>query len=510
MTRFARLIAAALLLLPAQVSGEAAAGTVVAASAPLETSVTIYRAPQDRFGAAANDGDAPSRLDGYALISEVREVDLPAGPAVVRFPGVSAGMLAESVVISGLPGGVREKNLDAQLLSPRQLYAGWFGRPVTLHRTDASGKVREERAVIRSAPDGAAIIETDHGFEAVTCGPFEDALIYPGVPDGLFATPTLSIATDAPIAAHVRLRITYLAWDYDWRADYVLKLAPDLHHGVLSAWVTLASADVTSFPKTSAAVVAGKLNFEEHRADPDEPHDGDLTYHCFPRAPPPPPPMVAPPPIAMDIVVTAMRRSTVAQAENLGDLKLYRLPLPTTIAARGQKQVALFEPRVVALEVLHTAPLDLFGNDETETDAHLEVRTRNRQQDGLGLALPAGHMAIMVERGGGALLVGKGALADRAIGDRVEIRPAVTPQVHVVQKVTRQTMQRIGGEQSVTVTVSNANAFAVKFLGRFKQTPPASIRDPSAPLGMEDGHRVWMVRIPAHGRITLRYRLLTD
>lgn len=486
------------------------AQTIVAASAPQDTSVTIYRAPYDQFGSETMDASDPPRwLAGYALISETREIDVPAGPAVIRFPGVAAGMLAESVVVSGLPVGVREKNLDAQLLSPRNLYAGWFGRPVTLRREDpATGTVREEPAVIRSAPDGAAIVETDHGFEAMTCGPLSDSIVYPGVPDGLFATPTLSIATDAPAPAHVRIRIAYLAWNYDWRADYVLKLAPDLRHGVLSAWVTLASADVTSFAHTQAAVVAGKPNFAENQTRADN-GDDDLTYQCFPREPAPASVMAPPPsPLMMDapraeIVVTSMRKAVVAQAENLGDLKLFRLPQPTTVAARGQKQVALFEPRTIALDVLHVAALD---DLDGSTAAQLLVRTRNRKADGLGLALPGGKVRVMAERNNHALIVGEGTLTDRAINDRVEIGTAPTPQVTVQQAISARTK----AARSMTVIVSNANSFAVRFEGTFKQTPAAAIGNPSVPMALQDGHRVWAVRIPAHGRATLHYRLKTN
>jgi hypothetical protein len=504
-----RLVVAGLLLVPARVLGEAPAETVVVAPAPVESSITIYRAPFDRFGAVAIGGTMPTRLDGYALISETREVDLPAGAAVVRLPGVAAGMLAESVVVSGLPMGVREKNLDAQLLTPRQLYAGWFGRPVTLRRTNADGQMHEEPAVIRSAPDGAAIVETTSGFETVRCGPTSDALVYPGVPPGLFAVPTLSLAIDAPQATHVQLRIAYLAWDYDWRADYVLKLAPDRRHGQLSAWVTLASADITSFFKASAAVVAGKPDFSEGRDAPDSADRSPMVFHCFPvpvammamrMAAMPMAPAPAPP--AVDIVVSAMRKSVVAEAENLGDLKLYRLPLPTTVAARSQKQVALFDPRAITLELVHTSPLDT-GADEMQ--ASLEVRARNRKQDGLGLALPAGRVRVLLDHDKQALVVGQGSVRDRAINDRVDITMASTPQVMVRQIVTRKDKDA----QVITATVSNANPFSVHYLGTFKQTPSASIRAPSAPLGMEDGHRVWSVRVPAHGHVTLRYRLRT-
>ncbi|WP_353229452.1 hypothetical protein [Novosphingobium sp.] len=505
------MLAPLLLLAGPELHAAPPAEAVVAASAPIETSVTIYRSAGDGLDTRT----LASRLDGYALISETREVDLPAGPAVVRFAGVAAGMLAESVVISGLPGGVREKNLDAQLLSPRHLYAGWFGRPVTLRRTGADGTVHSEPAVVRSAPDGAAIVETAHGFEALTCGPFNDQLVYPGVPDGLFATPTLSIATDAPAPVHVRLRLAYLAWDYDWRADYVLKLAPDLRHGVLNAWVTLASADVTSFPATAAAVVAGHPEFSEARDEADDADAETLTYQCFPRATQalPTPPMVAPPaPVMMEMAMAApppmlmktMNRGAVAQVENLGDLKLYRLPLPTTVAARAQKQVALFAPRNVSLALVHTIALDGLEGDQP---AQLMVRTRNRADQGLGLALPAGRVRVLVDhagsRGPATLVVGAGTVEDRAVNDRVDIALSATPPVQVRQRATHR--DKTG--RTVTVTVSNANPFAVQFEGTFKQTPAASIRTPSAPLVLQDGHRVWAVRVPAQGRVTLRYRV---
>jgi hypothetical protein len=481
--------------------------TIVPASAPVATSVTIYRAPYDNF-ATGNSTQAPSWLEGYALIAETRDVDLPAGPAVIRFPGVAAGMLAESVVVSGLPAGVREKNLDAQLLSPRSLYAGWFGRPVILRRQDpATGATREEPAVIRSGADGAAVIETAQGFEALNCGPFTDRLAYPDIPPGLFTSPTLSVATDAPAPAHVRVKIAYLAWNYDWRADYVLKLAADRRHGELSAWVTLASADVTGFAGTRVAVVAGKPQFSDVHARSDD--DDELTYQCFPKPPaqavPPLPAMMldAPAPMAMarsDIVVTAMRKVVYPTAENLGDLKLFRLPLPTTLAPQAQKQVALFAPRKIAVAIVHTADLDDFDG---QAPARLLLRSRNDNANGLGLALPGGRVRVLARAQARDLVVGQGTIADRAINDRLDISTAETPQVMVEQHVTH----RGRTARAASVTVSNANRFAVDFLGRFAQTAPGSIRDATAPLASEDGHKVWAVRIPAHGRVTLRYRI---
>src|SRR6185312_3019244 len=122
--------------------------------------VTIYRdgpvvTAQLRAGQA---GDT-----GLALITETRTVDLPAGRTRIRFQGVADGIVPESAAIEGLPSGVVERNFDYDLLDPASMLARSIGQTVTLRRVDAkTGKVTEEEAVVRSAPDGT-VLQTAHG-----------------------------------------------------------------------------------------------------------------------------------------------------------------------------------------------------------------------------------------------------------------------------------------------------------------------------------------------------------
>lgn len=104
-------------------SAPALAQDPVVSAGPDSVSVSVYRAP-DRDSDTAMDLDW---LEGYALVTEKRTVDIPAGKATIRFEGVAAGLFPESAIVTGLPSGVREKNLDADLLSPRSLYARMFG-----------------------------------------------------------------------------------------------------------------------------------------------------------------------------------------------------------------------------------------------------------------------------------------------------------------------------------------------------------------------------------------------
>lgn len=506
----------AVLALSLAAPGAALAGEPTVLSAgPDAVGVTIYRAPERDADTAMNLG----WLEGYALITETRSVDIPAGAAKIRFEGVAGGILPESALVAGLPAGVREKNLDADLLSARNLYARAYGRPVILRRQrgkDGKATVTEERAVIRSAPDGAAIVQTKDGFEIADCGRgISDALVYTEMPEGLSAKPTLSVRTESAAAQRATITLSYLAWGFDWQTNYVVQLNPATGKADMMAWVTLASSDPTSFVDASAAVVGGKLDREDAREDREE-QDGELVLHCYlrPQVPAPmvvpPPPMPAPAPMMMmeaaDIVVTAQRRSSAVQAapvkvteEGLGDLKLYRVPIPTTVAANAQKQVAMHDLTGVRFKTWHTADLwpDLDGN------ASIKLRTRNRKEDGLGVALPGGPVAVFEPHGADLLLVGQGGMRDYAVDEDVEVTLGLSPQVHIAVTETGSGKNWTGYEAKV----SNANPWPVTFEGSVRLRDGQKLERATARLTRKLGRPTWTVSVPANAQATLRYRV---
>lgn len=482
----------------------AAAQQVMTSPAPEGVQVTVYRAP-DR---GADQPIDANWLAGYALITERRTIDLPAGRAVVRFEGVAGGMFAESAILTGLPGGVREKNLDADLLSPRSLYARALGRPVTIRRTHLkSGRVVEEPAIIRSGPDGAAIVQTRDGFFAADCGPTDDDIVYDGVPPGLSARPTLSVELDSPMAQRVTIGLSYLAWGFDWQADYVATLAPDGRSLDLTAWVTLASGDPTSFVAAETGVVAGRVNREDRRPYRDA-AAAPLQITCGVAPPPPPPPPspplplpVAAPPIAdyaQEIVVTANRVSRKVVQEELGDLKFYRVPFATTVAANAQKQVALLEKSAVPVE--RYVAIDVFGGGASAPMTMLRVQ--NRTDRGLGVALPAGQVAVFAAEGTHRLLLGQGSVEDKAVGEPVEI--GVAPATQVTQEV--EAVRSDGDWTDHRLTLRNATPDPVRVEARFR-IGDSNLSRTSARLGRKDGDAIWIVEVPGNATRALSYRV---
>src|SRR3546814_16701653 len=143
------------------------APAVVVSSRIDDVAVTVYRAPSRSSGGI--DAKWPR---GFAFITETRTVTLPAGVSALRFEGVAEGLLPETAVVGGLPDGVVEKNRDARLPSPAGLVDAYLTRRVTRRRTDrATGKVREQEAVLQAGPTGGVIGEDVEGFGALgSCG----------------------------------------------------------------------------------------------------------------------------------------------------------------------------------------------------------------------------------------------------------------------------------------------------------------------------------------------------
>lgn len=476
------------------------AQTTTASPAPEAVSVSIYRAP-DR---SADEAMNLRYLRGFALVTETRRVSIVEGDGVIRFEGVAGGVLPESAIVTGLPDGVVEKNQDANLLSPAALLGAATGRRVTLKRTSrATGKVIEQDAIIRSGPQGQVVLQTADGIEALRCGGIPETIVYDGVPDGLSAKPTLSVRTRSPRAATATVTLSYLADNFDWQANYVATLGVDGKHIDLFGWVTLASADETSFARAQAMVIAGRLNRNDARTQkPYSPQSISLT--CWPQgttsdiqqeqldayamAPPPPPPAPMEMAMAESIVVTGSRarKAMTVQQEDLGDLKLYRVPEPVTVAARAQKQVALLDKPRVPVTLVFRAD----ANGDGDLPVRLTLRAKNRIADGLGLPLPAGKLALYQVGGPHELLLGEGSVGDKAVGEEVEIDVATATGV-------------IAREVDGVLTVTNANRFPIVFEVKLGDRNLSAF---SAKVRKKDGEWLWAVTIPANGKSVLRYR----
>lgn len=508
------------LLLMAGLSQPAAAREVVTASPPSHVSVTVYRDPDRAKDQKLN----PKWPQGFALISETRSVTLVPGESTIRFEGVTEGMVAVSAIVTGLPGGTIEKNRNADLLSPAALVDGTLGNRVTITRTNpATGEAESEEAVVRTRADGGLVLQTQEGYEAVRCSGLPEKLVFDRVPDGLSAKPVFSVETRDPTGGTYQLVLTYISWGFDWQAHYVATLADKAPRGkvgvALRSWLTVVNDNAESFPDADLLAVAGRLNVtSDYRQLADPPQARPLRLTCYPlgstSAGSPVPAPVPPPPVATmaledrAIVVTgalrkeALARSPVAmiaREEALGDLKLYRIPEPVTVASKSMKQIAFLDRDEVKGEFEYRStcqPSDHGGRPEAML---MLLRTVNDKKHGLGVALPMGGASVFEPSSGGDLLVGEPSLRDYAEGQDVELEMGNSTNVFVLCSKLSSTAP---GDKSypwiaMRANLSNANAHPTKVRLSLGPSGDWEVRGAGKDLSVKDGQWVLERTIPA-------------
>jgi len=497
----------------------------VEASTPAALAVTLYRDP-NRGTYDAMNRDWPQ---GFAMITEKRTVTLPPGESTIRFTGVAEGMIAVSAIVTGLPGGTIEKNRNADLLSPASLVDGTLGNRVTVTRTNpATGEQVAEEATVRTRADGGLVLQTSAGFEAVRCSGMPEKLTFDRVPTGLSAQPVFSVDTRDPSGGTYTVELTYLAWGFDWQAHYVATLEEpgrgDAIRLRLMSWLTLLNDNGQSFPDAELLVVAGKLNVVSNFQGLADPPDArPLVLTCYPigstaagspidafyPAPPPPPP---PPPMAMapqSIVVTGSRVSREAMAdaamkaveEALGDLKLYRVPEPVTVAAKSLKQVVFLDQDAVEGRLLYRTACSPWDNQDEPLPAAMLLATVNDERHGLGMALPMGGITVFEPGAFGDQLVAEERIRDYAEGQDVELALGTSHQVFA-------RCERVGGVDphetptrwtAIRVTLTNANRNPARVRLVLGASGDWRLRGLQG-TRVKDGEVVVEVTVPGNGR----------
>ncbi|MEL6878558.1 MAG: hypothetical protein AAGL68_10735 [Pseudomonadota bacterium] len=513
---------------------------VVDASDPQSLSVTIYRDPGRGEGQEMNK-DWPR---GFAMISETRTVTLPAGQSTIRFEGVAEGMVGVSAIVTGLPGGTIEKNRNAELLSPAALVNGALGNRVTITRTNpVTGEAVPESAIVRTRADGGLVLQTSQGFEAVRCAGLPEKLTFDRIPTGLSAKPVFTIDTRDESGGTYQVVLTYLAWGFDWQANYVATLREDAEAGRdgtfklgLLSWLTILNDNGQSFDDAELLVIAGSLSIvSDFDALSEEPVAAPMRLSCYPIgstaagtpvAYPSPPLPAAMAPMADTITVTGTRRASKQESvamvtsvmeaveEQLGDLKLYRVPERVDVSAQGLKQVAFLNRQDVEASYLYRATCGFMVTRDGADNPGFEptqmlLVTKNEDGRGLGVALPQGSMALFEPSSFGPQLVGDLNMRDYAEDQDIELELGQSNQVFAQcipapGPVTERNMRKWF---TMRAKLTNANPHSVRVRMDLGESGNWEARWNGVKTRIKDGRIVAEITLPANSERSVSWRI---
>ncbi|MEL7189288.1 MAG: hypothetical protein AAGK17_07025 [Pseudomonadota bacterium] len=513
---------------------------IVEASAPTDLSVTIYRDPER----APDEEIERNYPQGFAMVSETRTVTLPAGESTIRFVGVAEGMVGVSAIVTGLPGGTIEKNRNAELLSPAALVNGALGNRVTITRTNpATGASAPERAIVRTRADGGLVLQSSAGFEAVRCAGLPEKLTFDRVPAGLSAKPIYSVDTRSDAGGTFEVTLTYLSWGFDWQANYVATMGEKASGDEFTmrwlSWLTLVNDNGQSFDNAKLQIIAGTLNIEsdfEGLADP--PVARPLRLTCYPigstsRGSPIPDfsqgyaPAPAPQADALgaaeSIIVTGSRMReelqdlpmpvsvVTASEENLGDLKLFRVPNRVDVSAKGMKQVAFLNKDEVKGRFLYAAgcePYDWIEDLGDPQAANMLLISKNEEKKGLGIALPQGMMTVFEPTPRGPQLAASTQLRDYGRGQDIELEIGESAQVF--SQCAREKDVEYEDESrkwtKMLTRLTNANPHAVTVRLNLAWSGESDIRFPRKKVRVKNGYDTVELRIPANSTREFKWK----
>jgi hypothetical protein len=462
-----------------------------------------------------------SPRDGIAFITETRTIDVPAGPATIEFRGVASTIIPQTAVVDGLPVPLLERNFDYDLLSPGSLIAKSVGETVTLVRTDKTGKSTERKAVIRTGPNGV-VLDFGGSYEALKCSGLPERLVFAKVPDGLRDTPTLSIRTNAREAGRYTIKLSYLAANVNWAANYVARIHGDRLD--LSGWVSLVNAGETSFKDVPLEIVAGTVARQEDEDNAVQPAQLNRADVCWPTdirwwwpkwlwdrlhggVSAPAPMALKRSAVALgDEAMETVAVSGMRASQDLGDYKLYSLNGTTDVNAHQTKQIQLLDQKDVPFARVYYAEIP---SDEEQHAASVMLRMKNSKKNNLGLALPAGLFTATELSGDNApVVLNRTGFRDFSVDSPIELELGNAMDVYVRSKlIRRETIWRSSGNRvrgTGEITVENHKAAAIDFELRIPVSDQIKLIDESASHTVTANGMTWPFHLAPGETKTLR------
>lgn len=328
--------------------------------------------------------------DGRGLVREERNVDLVAGLNEVRFMDVAEQIQAPTVrvaAIEGAPFNVLEQNYEYDLLSPAKLLDKYVGQTITLVQPRmVNGSTVDESVEGKLLSNNAGTV-WEIGGKIVVNPPYS-RLVFPNVPEGLIARPTLIWQIGAQNAGKRKIEASYITGGMQWSADYVLSLDAAEEKAGLQGWVTINNHSGASYKDAKLKLVAGDV----HRASVPVPQPAARVYAAE----------------------MAMAKQNFAE-EGLFEYHLYTLDRPSTLRNAQTKQIQLLQSegiRITKDYVLNGGTQyfqSVWSGPAAKGKVAVFISFKNSEATpGLGQPLPKGIVRVFKkDRSGSPQLIGE-------------------------------------------------------------------------------------------------------
>lgn len=298
----------------------------------------------------------------FALVREVRPIQLPRGTATIRFKDVAARIDPTSVRFKSLTApdkvAILEQNFEYDLVSSEKLLQKYVDEKIRL-------LAKEERfyeGTLLNAADDLVLQDASGQIRIIKAKEIQ-ILEFPQLPEGLITRPTLVWLLDSQRSGQHEAEVSYLTDGINWHAEYVAAVNEEDTRLELGGWVSIDNRSGTAYRDAKLKLVAGEV----HRVKP--------------RAPTRPERLVQ-----ADVFAKGVPQF---EEKAFFEYHLYTLTRPATVKDNQIKQLSLFPSADVGVEKIL-----IYDGAQEGTKVKVNLEFKNSKKNGLGIPLPEGKLRV--------------------------------------------------------------------------------------------------------------------
>lgn len=353
-------------------------------------------AQEPKASAAPDESPAQTAITVYngnfGVVRDTVSLDLSQGISEQSYSGVTSQLEPESVILRDPNGKVAisviEQSYRGDPVDQARLLQMFEGQTIRFLKHVGDEEVVQEGKIIR-APSVVMTKNQYGGQQQKTLEPIIEidgelitrlpgTPLFPSLGDDSILEPTLSWKLYSDQAAQVDAQLSYLTDGMTWKSDYNLVLPEEGDEVTLAGWVSIQNNTGTSFNDASIKLIAGDVN-KVQDVGYAKGAVREMARMDYAMAPPPP-----------------------VEAKKFDEFHMYSLPLPTTLRDSETKQVEFVRSEKVQTKKLYiydgSGGQRFYGGlntnqhygQNTQPDVAIYREFENSEDNGLGVALPAG------------------------------------------------------------------------------------------------------------------------
>ncbi|MDP4610458.1 MAG: DUF4139 domain-containing protein [Opitutales bacterium] len=450
--------------------------------------------------------------ENFGVVRDTVALDLTAGISDVSYSGVTAQLEPESVILRDPSGNVNlrvvEQSYRGDPVDQERLLQMFEGQTIDFYKTLDGKEVVVKGRIIR-APSTVMTKNQYGNMQQKRLEPIVEVdgkliTMLPGIP--LFPSlgndsvlePTLTWKLHSDRSSNFDAQLSYLTNGMSWKADYNLVLPETGDDVTLTGWVSVENNTGKTFENATIKLIAGDVN----KVQTAQPVRREKVY-AMAMADAAPAPQV--------------------EAKKFDEFHMYSLPLATTLRDSETKQVEFVRAENVKTKKLYiydgSGDRRFYGSlnvnqnygQNTKPDVAIYREILNSEENGLGVALPAGRMRFYrMDDDGQMEFTGENTIDHTPKNETIRVylgnafdivgeRKRTNFFTHKTQDMILETFEvevRNRGEEAVTVQI-------VEHMSRWSNW---EIQMPSHDFEKTDAQTIeFPIDVPADGTVTVTY-----